>query len=311
MLCCIGDLHQEALERYIPDSSKRILSTFNKVVDKEVANGCSAIIQLGDSFDSAYPDQDYITAYMKSLRRHPSIPTYIIMGNHDYADVKTNSLKAISWLCKIGFIKGKVFKKPEILKLDDEKYFFCPHPYVVDQPKGVRYSFGHFGYDGAKGDNGFTLKSKNSPKGRWILGDYHTPQHGKNYIYAGSLCQVKWHEDSNKSYIRLDETPKNIQIKPDIILGRATIDSEEKLDSLDRDVYWSVNITRKVKLPPDWARQYPHVIRHHTEKAASKRAKILMEQVASDDPLSGLDDYLRNEGLSDKEIKRCNQLLGR
>lgn len=311
MICCIGDLHQEYLDTYIPDAHKKVLSTYSKIVDREVENGCSAIVQLGDAFNSPYPDQHYTTAFMRTLRRHRSVPTYILMGNHDYADVKTNSLKAISWLCKIGFIKGKVFKKPKIVTIDDERYFFCPHPFVIDQPKNVRYSFGHFGYDGAKGDNGFSLKSNNSPRGRWILGDYHTPQKGKNYIYAGALCQVKWHESPEKAYIRLDETPKLISVTPDIILGKAHIDTEEKLESLDRSIYWSVNITRKVKLPPDWATRYPHIIRHHTEKAASKRAKILMEQVASDDPLSGIDDYLRNEGLSDKEVKRCKALLGR
>lgn len=310
MITCIGDLHIDALDKYIPDAYKKILSTFDRVVQREIDNGASHIIQLGDSFNSPYPEQYHVTDYIKSLKK-VSVPLTILMGNHDFADVRNNSLRFVSFLCKTGFINGSVVKKPEIVKIDGDKYFFCPHPYIMDQPKGVRYSFGHFGYDGAKGDNGYSIKSGNSPRGRWILGDYHTPQKGKNFIYAGSLCQVKWHESTDKAYIRLDETPKLISVQPDILLDRASIDSMDDLNRLSPSSYWSVNISRKVKLPPDWASKYPHIVRHHTEKSSSKRAKILMKQVASDDPLSGLGDYLREEGLSDKEVKIAFKKLGR
>lgn len=310
MIVCIGDLHIDCLEAHIPDSHKRILSTFNKIVDKEVNNGASAIVQLGDSFNDAYPEQQYIVAYIKSLKRHENVPKYIVMGNHEYADVKNNGLRIIRSLFDRGFLNGKVFVKPEIVKIDGERYFFCPHPYVLDQPEKVRYSFGHFGYDGARGDNGYAIKTTDSPKGRWILGDYHTPQRGKNFIYAGSVTQTKWHESAEKCYIRLDDRPAHVSHTPDIILGRANIATVEDLDKLDPNVYWSVSITRRAKLPPDWATKYPYVVRHHTEKAVNKRQQMLMENVKSENPLKGLGAYLRGEGMDDKDIRRVFDLIG-
>lgn len=312
MIACFGDLHIEALERHIPDSSARVLSTLKKSMKREASRGVAAFVQLGDSFDSPYPDQHYIREYTKVLRQFPDIPFHILMGNHDFADIKHNSLRLIKYFCDIGFINGTVYTKPKIVKIDGESYFFCPHPYVVDPPKSVRYCFGHFGFDGAKSDTGYTLKSKNAPKGRWILGDYHTPQKGKTYIYAGSLCQTKWHESREKGYIRIEESPRFIQIEPDILLDRTTVDTAADLAELDPNVYWSVNFGRKVKLPPDWSQKYPHIVRHHTEKSSSKRAKILMKKVATDDPLEGFADYLRNEGLNDKEIRySMRKFLGR
>jgi DNA repair exonuclease SbcCD nuclease subunit len=311
MISCIGDLHIDALERLIPNSTSKILATLDSVIDNEVKRGASAIVLLGDIFDSADPEQDTILSFADSMRRHPDVPKYIIMGNHDYADVKNHSLKLIRWMCKIGFINGKVFIKPKKMKIDDEYYLFSPHPYIVNNPPKVSYCFGHFGFSGAKSDTGYTLKSNNKPKGRWILGDYHTAQRGKTYMYAGSLTQVKFFEAPEKYIIRIENTPQLVQIKPKIVLGRTNITSEEDLANLDPEVYWSVNIKRKAKISPDWASKYPHVIRLHTEKSTNKRQKILMKKVASDDPLEGLPDYLRNEGLNDKEIKIAMRFVGR
>ena len=311
MISCIGDLHIEGLERHIPDIYKKILSTFDKVVDREVENGTSAIIQLGDTFDGADPDQIYTAAFIESLYRHPTIPKYILIGNHDFDDVKHYALRTIRWLFKIGFLNGKVFGKPEVMKIDGDNYLFCSHPHVVDKPpKNTFMCFGHFGYQGARGDNGYVIKSGNAPKGRWVLGDYHTAQRGKNYAYPGSLTQIKFHESPDKYIIRVDDSVKTVKIKPDYRLGRTTIETNEQLEALDRDTYWSVNISSKVKLPPDWARKYPNIIRHHAEKDTSKRQRVLMKQVASEDPLEGFRDYLLEQGMSKKEATRTLQLMG-
>ena len=311
MITCIGDLHLDALENVIPNSIQLILSTLNSVIDKEVSRGSGTIVFLGDIFDSAYPSQENVVLLIKSLQRHPDVKKYILMGNHDYDDVKHHSLRLINWLCKSGFINGKVFIKPTKVNIDDESYLFSPHPYIVDNPPKVRYCFGHFGFNGAKSDTGYTLKSKNNPKGRWILGDYHTAQRGKSYIYAGSLTQIKFYESPDKYIIRLDDRPEHIQIKPQIVLGRTSIKSVDDLEALDPKTYWSVNISREAKLPPDWARKYPRIVHQHTEKSSSKRQQILMKKVASDDPLEGLDHYLINEGLTDKEVKRAMSFVGR
>ena len=311
MLSAIGDLHIEYLENHIPGIHKKVLSTFEKVVKREIDNGSTAIVQLGDAFDGAFPDQTYISAFLKSLHKVNQVPIYMIPGNHDFADVTYYALRTIRWLCSAGFIKGKVFIKPEVITIDDDKYLFCPHPYVVDTPpKGTRLCFGHFGYEGARGDNGYIIKSGNKPRGRWVLGDYHTKQRGKAYLYPGSLCQVKFHESPEKYIARIDDTVQTVQIKPDYRLGRVTINTQEELENLDPNTYWSVNISSKVKLAPDWATKYPQIIKHHAEKDVSKRQKVLMQQVAAENPLEGFGDYLYEEGMTRKEVRRTLQLMG-
>jgi len=311
MITAIGDLHIEKLEHIIPGAYKKILSTFDRVVEREIENGASAIVQLGDAFHTAYPDQIYTSAFLESIVRANKIPIFLIPGNHDYDDPKHYALRTLRYLFRIGLLKGKVFLKPEVITIDGDKYLFCPHPHVVnDPPKGVRMCFGHFGYEGARGDNGYIIKSGNAPRGRWTLGDYHTAQRGKNYAYPGSLTQVGFHEDPKKYIIRLTDKTEMTRISPDLKLGRATINSEADFEALDTDTYWSVNISSKFKLPPDWAVKYPHIVRHHTEKDTNKRQRVLMQQVASENPLEGFRDYLLDEGLSQKETNRTLQLLG-
>lgn len=312
MLTCIGDLHINALDRHITGAYKKIISTFEKVVNSEVDRGTSAIVQLGDVFDNADPDEDFRYAFIRALHNVNKVPIYIIMGNHDFNDVKNHALKGIAWLFKIGFLKGKVFTKPEIVKIDGDKYLFSPHPYIVDNPdKDVRICFGHFGFEGARGDNGYVIKSGNAPRGRWVLGDYHTAQRGKSYIYPGSLTQIKFHEKPEKFIIRIEEDIKTVKISPDIKLGRTTITSLDELAALATDTYWSVNITTEVnkKLPPDWSSKYPHIVKHHADKDTSKRQRVLMQQVASENPLEGFGNYLQEQGLSRKEVKRTLFLM--
>ena len=310
MLTAIGDMHIDKLEHIIPDSYKKILSTFDKVVANETALGAAAFVQLGDVFNNAYPDQIYTQAWLKSLCQLKR-PIYMIPGNHDFDDPKHYALRTTKFLCDIGFIKGRVFLKPAVEEIDGDRYFFCPHPYIVDSPpKNVRMSFGHFGYEGARGDNGYLIKSGNAPKGRWVLGDYHTMQRGKNWAYPGSLTQCGFHEDPKKYVIRLTDKTELTRIQPKLKLGRATINSEEDFENLDPSVYWSVNISSKFKLPPDWAIRYPHIVRHHAEKDTSKRQRVLMQQVASEDPFDGFRDYLLENGMSEKEADRTYKLLG-
>lgn len=310
MISCIGDMHVDKLEHIIPGAYKSILSTFDAVVKQEVDNGTAAIVQLGDVFHNAYPDQIYNQAWLQSLHKS-TVPVYMIPGNHDFDDPKHYALRTAKFLCDIGFIKGRVFLKPAIEVIDGDRYFFCPHPYVVDQPpKNVRMCFGHFGYEGARGDNGYVIKSGNAPHGRWVLGDYHTAQRGKNWMYPGSLTQVGFHEDPKKYIARLTDKTEMLRITPKLRLGRATINSEDDFDSLDPKVYWSVNISSKFKLPPDWATRYPHIVRHHVERVVSKTQRILMQKVSSEDPFEGFRDYLLEQGLTEKETKRAYELLG-
>ena len=311
MICAIGDIHLGALDIHIPDAYKLVLSTVDRAITNSGDKGCTNVVLLGDVFDTPAVDESMLIALMNLMRKHSDKHFYIIVGNHDKANIKRHSLRILQWMGKKKMLNVTVYTKPAVVKIDGRKYFMCPHPYVVDAPKGVHYAFGHFGFSGAKSDTGYVLKKGHAPSGRWILGDYHTPQHGKGYGYAGSICQVKWYEDPHKGYVEIDDEAVFIPWKPDIVLGKTEINTAEDLEKLDKDTFWEVRIAAGVKLPVDWQRSYPRIIRHSMDKIPTARAKVLMKRAASQNPLSGLADYLRSKhGLSDKDIRFGCKRLG-
>lgn len=310
MIGCVGDVHLGAQDHIVPGAYKKVISTLDKIVTRLEDKGCREVVQLGDTFNTPLADNDHLIALMETILAHPKVHWSFIMGNHDKANIKEHSLRILKWLGMEGVLNCVVYTKPKVVKIEGEKYFMCPHPAVMDAPKEVRYAFGHFGYKGAKSDTGYVLNKGAEPKGRWILGDYHTPQSGKGYIYAGSIVQVKWYEGPRKGFIELDEDPRFVEWKPDLRLGKKEINKLRDLEELDRDIYWEVKFGASVKLPPDWAVKYPHVVRHSIDKIPSERAQILMKRVASENPLSGLSNYLRsNLKLSDKELATAAKIL--
>lgn len=312
MTLAIGDLHLDKFNAIIPDAEDRVLTTLAAQYTMAREQGHGDVVLLGDVFDNAYPEQTSVSKVIRFLHSQKAVKTHVIMGNHDHDDTDHHSLEWMRTLFRLRFLNGMVYTKPKVVELDDEeRYWFCPHPYAEDQPKGTRYAFGHFGYAGARGDNGYVIRSGNSPRGRWVLGDYHTKQRGKNWMYPGSLCQCNFHESSEKFVVDVGEKLRAIQVSPALRLGRAKIESEADLKALDPAVFWSVNIVRGAKLEPTWALQYPQVVRHHTDKAANRRQQVLMKQVASEDPLEGLAEWLANEGLNDAEVTLALRKLGR
>lgn len=311
MICCIGDLHLGALDRTIPGAYTKVLSTLDRVVENVKKKGCEHIVLLGDIFDKPTADDDMMIAFWALVMKHKDMKWHSIVGNHDMANVNEYSLKLTKWLGDVGAFNITTYAKPKVVKINGDKYLFCPHPYVIDAPDSVRYCFGHFGWNGAKSDTGHSLKTRHEPKGRWVLGDYHTAQRGKRYQYAGGLCQVKFYEGQDKGYIELDDEDRFVAWEPDIKLGKAVIRNPDDMAALDKDIYWQVKITAKAGLPADWAQRYPHVVDHSADKIASDRAKILMKKVATEDPLKELPAFLRNCGLSDKEIALADKILGR
>lgn len=307
-VACIGDIHLGALDRYIPKAYLRVLDTIDKIVDNCVSKGIDNIVLLGDVSDTPQLP-DHILIKLLDLFKKYDVAWHIPVGNHDRASEKEHALRLIDWMGKSGLLNVRVYNKPEIVKIDDDRYFMCPSPYVEDVPKKCRYGFGHFGFSGAMSDSGIRLKTKNAPNGRWILGDYHTPQFGKTYMYAGSVAQVKFYESPEKGYIELEDEPKFISWKPSILLGRESLTSLEDFERLDTNTYYMVTFSGKVDLPPNWTTKYPNIVRITSEKPVSKKARVLLKSIKTTDVLANLDSWLANKGLTDKEIRLARRLL--
>lgn len=312
MIGAIGDIHLGAIDRTIKGAYLKVISTVDKVIENLKRKGCKTCVFLGDIFDKPTADDDMMIAFWAMLMKHKDMTFYSIIGNHDMANINQHSLKLTKWLGDIGALNITTFDKPTVKRIDGDKYLFCPHPHIIDAPRNVRYAFGHFGFNGATSDSGIHLKTKHEPNGRWVLGDYHTPQRGKTYHYAGSIVQVKFFESPEKGYIEIDDKDRFVSWKPDILLGKAVVNNLEELKALDSNTYWQAKFGASLDLPPDWAQKYPHIVEFTADKLPSKRAKVLMKRVATEDPLKDLEEFLRSRcGLSDKEIALGNSMLGR
>mgnify|MGYP003533678504 FL=1 len=165
MLAIIGDLHlgPKELETVIPGVYKKQLSTLDKIVEASNEKGCRDFFFVGDIFDTAEPDFKYQRAFALWLRKKIKDGNifHFIPGNHDSDSVDKHSLVFID-LVRVFIKKGliNVYLKPQVVTFDDCPVFVCPHPYIMDMPKGCKYALGHFAFSGARGDNGFVIKTK-------------------------------------------------------------------------------------------------------------------------------------------------------
>ena len=203
-LAVIGDIHLNKLSHRIPNFNQYVLKTFRSTLDDVEKRGVSKVVLAGDIFDDPYPSQSSNTQFLDAITDYPDIEFLAIVGNHDYADSATSSLIIANWTKKLKS-NLRVVTKPEIMKVDGVRYELMPHPYVQDMSKKADFAIAHFAVNGARGDNGYVVRTKNQPKGNFILGDFHTEQQGKVkgciYDYVGSLSQLSWEERAKKSKI--------------------------------------------------------------------------------------------------------------
>lgn len=294
MLACIGDIHLDAFVNN-PEIEGYILETLELAINKALNAGATAFVLMGDVFNTANPTQASVVAFLQVLNKFQDHKFYIILGNHDYSSVEKHSLQ----IAKYWGNNIKVIDSPKVLKVDSTKVFLCPHPFVEQSPKSVHWSLGHFAVSGARSDNGFVIKAKNQPKGKWILGDFHTPQSGRvnscKYHYVGSLTQMSWQEKPQKRIILLDgKDHTSLRITPTYELIEHRVKHIEDLEGLRCDrVYYRLILEGNVTLPVGYLSKNKHIVRVVQPKTRQdKKAQVLVGGTKID-PLERLPEFLR------------------
>lgn len=313
MITAIGDIHFGKLDKLFPKATEFQAETLRAVVRRAKSRRSKALVFLGDVFDVPNPDQRLITALLDVLSDCGDIPVFMIPGNHDRVAVTDNSLHVMGWLFNRGNIKGQVFSDPELHKIDGGRYWFCPHPHVVDQPSSATLSFGHFPWTGARHDNGAPAKEGSTPKGTWILGDFHTPQEGPRFRYAGSLTQLSFGEAPGKRVLEIDgDKVTAVPVKPMYVLLTVRIKDISELRKLrpnlhPKHTYFSVVHDAGVKIPPRVWEDCPNILRVRLERARAKTANkpgfaLIGSPDAMTSPLAGLPEHLRGGRLSERQV---------
>lgn len=310
MFMAVGDFHLGCLSDYAPTLYKKQLKTLRKVLDYAVSHDIGHVFLMGDIFDSPYPDNKLIISLRKLLYSYrDSLHFHIVIGNHDWESTEHHALQIIYDLGSTGLFNFTVYEEPKVIKIEGVKIFVCSHPNIMDPPVKVDWCLGHFGWNGAKGDNGYVIKNDNQPKGRWILGDYHTHQSGNRYVYVGALTQITWQEGAKKGIILFDKDEWNWKvITPEYELGVAEIETENDLDKLDDKKLWSLRTSNGYTIPPDFKSSHPNIIHiAPSRKRNDERAEILTESDTSVlfNPVKKLKPFLAKSklSLSDKEMK--------
>lgn len=311
MLMAVGDIHLGANMDYAPRLWKKQLLHLKNIFDYAVKNDIGHVFLMGDIFDNPNPP-DWLKIQLRKLlfRYRGKIKFYVVIGNHDWESVEKHALQIMHDLGETNLFNFKVFTKPEVIKIEGVRLFVCSHPHVLDVPsKKIDWCLGHFAWNNAKADNGFEVKSGLAPRGRWILGDFHTHQHGNRYVYAGSVSQISSNESLPKGVLLFDKDDWEFKpFEPTYKLGTVEVENEKQLRQLDKDTLWSIKTVNGFTIPADYKQDNPNII-HITAARKRKdiRAQVLLakEDSVLHNPMVRLKGYLRNSklDLSSKEIK--------
>lgn len=311
MFAFVGDLHLGAHSERLPNLYKKQLKTLQGIVDTARSKGLDRMVLAGDVFDSATPANRYIIAFLNFLYKNNDMFFDILMGNHDWDSIERSALDIPHFLGNLDGTNYKVHKEPSVEEIAGVRVFMCPHPHLIDMPKDVDWAIGHFAWNGAVADNGRLIKSDKQPKGRWLLGDFHTPQEGKRFVYAGSVTQISQMESTEKSWLLVDESMyRRIthKLAYKFKVAKASNDDDLIEVSNDRKTYWFLQTLDGYVLPDKFVENNPHVIsiRHARSKKQDIRAAVLLANVGSNTinrPTAALSTFLEKRGDLDKKTR--------
>lgn len=309
---CIGDLHYDKLSHRLPKFNGLLSQALRSTLDDAVDRGSEAIVLLGDITDNPYPSQNTLVDFLEVITDY-DLPFYAIIGNHDYADATIDSMRITKWMRRKLKSNIRIISAPKIIKIGGMSYHFMPHPFVMDMSSKADYAFAHFAVNGARGDNGFVVRTKNQPKGNFVLGDFHTAQEGKVkkciFEYVGSLTQLSWEEDTKKSVISIEDGEKvRYKVKLPYKLIKYTVSSDEELNAckFEKGNFYFLKTKDGYITPRGWNLDHPMVVRTSAVGAKKdKRAALLVGDTTITNPLTHLEPYLLSKKHSMELVSRC------
>lgn len=311
----IGDIHFDKLTHRIPKFNQLLSQGLRSTLDDAVKRGSEAIVLLGDITDNPYPSQNTLVEFMEVITDY-DLPFYAILGNHDYADATIDSMRITKWMRRKLKSNIRIISSPKIIKIGGVSYHFMPHPFVQPMSSKADYAFAHFAVNGARGDNGYTVRTKNQPAGNFILGDFHTAQEGKVkkciFDYVGSLTQLSWEEDTKKSVITIEDGEKvRYRVKLPYKLIKYTISSDDELNAcrFEKGNFYYIKTKDGYITPKGWNLDHPMVVRTSAVGVKKdKRAALLISDAAISSPLTYLEPYLLSKKHSVELVSRCMKL---
>lgn len=314
----------------------------NKVYKYALENGKEHVFVPGDISDTPRLDEENFMLLVTHLLTYDdSINTYYIRGNHDVEHKFKTSLDVLSMLCDGGVFKRfKLFTRADTITIDGTNVSFLPWPDMeapaAKNGKG-RLIMAHIECAGAIGDNGRALKSGNEDQVVRTADDYIVSGHIHQYqelkkkrlLYVGTLYQKNFGESLPKGFCEFRAGYKSgekklnfkhtfINSRPNFVLENFIVKDQSDWARLkaDPNIRYKLFVDRNsgVIVPKGLAQQFPNIV-HITgvntagmslEEAveATRGEGVTAGELPTINPMSGLKDFLKKEGVVDKSKLR-------
>lgn len=319
----VGDLHLERFSNayfngILKDPIHEQLEALRQACDFAIANKRKNVFLLGDIVDHPHPKQETIVRLLSLFKSYSDLHFWMITGNHDITARGRNGLIICEFLSSANILKNvSVFTDQKMMTVDGFPVYFMPYGFN-DQPKGAYLGIAHHSVVGAKADNGYTIKREEginieSSKAKWIIGHIHLYQKFKWGLYPGTLYQVNFGENLNKSFSDFKATlhmgevklvSKAVPVKNVFRLKNVAIKEEADLKKIpfeDR-LFLKLKIFNNVRIPSEFLVQNQHVILTEIVGKKGEVSKIVAPVDAPDTVFemtetTGLKEYLLARGM--------------
>lgn len=311
-----ADLHLEKMKSVLGEHALNIqMRAFKRQIELARSKRCTHAVVLGDVFDSAYPSQHTMRAFIRVLADADDLEWLVYSGNHDRDDINTCSLDLMCELPEIGALKHVTFKtKPELIKWGDAKVYVMPWSRPKPVPDECDFVFFHDAVSGAKKDNGTPYTgglSRSIFRGKpTVGGDLHMGQRIKNVLYPGTAAQLSfgehlpkhvWYGEFDKRNGLVNKCVKSWE--PEWRLEEVRYDEENPPACDDPKVRYKLRVPNGVRVPPRWLIDHPLVVR--TDGVRSKEKKedhesMLVEVAGVQDKSQRMRRWLRKNTPLDK-----------
>lgn len=278
-----GDWHLLGMEKHFPDSLARQFHEIDKMCNYAIENGISNIIVAGDVSDTPHMPEEAYIALLTHLHKYDGVlNTYYIAGNHDFADVTKTSMNMLAVLVEFGLFKTFTLALQEHKTyIDGIAVNLLPYPCLVaPKRKWPALNISHVEYNGAVGDNGRSLRTKQvfvQNEGDYnVSGHIHQYQSipSKRALYTGNPYQKNFGESLPKGFVHLKAKyvgkgsgrelrigQKFIDGKPDFQFINQIISSSRdfsKLTSSDH-IRYKLWIAEGVQVPKNLLTEFPNI----------------------------------------------------
>ena len=326
----VGDLHLEKLDRVLTglDHIGLQLQCLHDAASWAQDHDVSRLILLGDIFETPYPDQVTVRRFLETLHRYPQLEFHLIRGNHDFDNIRANSLELLEFITGIKALPNvELYLNPTKATWDGVPMCFLSYPYLKPvKRKKPQIVLAHQELAGAIRDNGMKIpkakgQPKIDPKDYWIIGHLHRHQKGRRYIYAGTMCQMNFGEPPDKGFLdirasyngQLVVKAKYLKYRPPFKLINLQVSSEADLEQIKARSTrrYKVVLAEDAELPLDWRNRFPNVVNVVGTKNQQQAEQELSGELAINEELTdevditrNLSPYLKARGFRSEARKR-------